>query len=354
MITTALVWQRLHKRVNHIAGGGCDVLAWTWEVGRDRIAAMKMYPLKSVPVLKERIWGGRKLREAFGKDLPAGARIGESWEVADLPEGQSTIANGPFQGRTLGEVVAQHPEEVAGRRDFPTPLPLLVKLLDAQDILSVQVHPDAETCRRMGRGAPKTECWYIIQAEPGAYIYKGLKPGVTKESFARAIEAGTTAELLEKVSVEVGQCHFLPAGTAHSIGAGLLIAEIQTPSDTTYRVFDWNRVDDAGRPRQLHIEEALESIHFDASGDALGVTTVGRLVDSEYFKVDKGHQATNCELLLARGQMKTLLFLSGGGEIVSSESEPVKFGAGDCLIIPAAFDGAATFSRETEYLNVTL
>jgi mannose-6-phosphate isomerase len=206
----------------------------------------------------------------------------------------------------------------------------------------------------MGRGAPKTECWYIIQAEPGAYIYKGVKRGVTKEAFARAIETGTTAELLEKVPVEVGQCHFLPAGTAHSIGAGLLIAEIQTPSDTTYRVFDWNRVDDTGRPRQLHIEEALESIHFDAADEGLGVTTVGRLVDCEYFKVDKGHRAANCELLLAAGQMKTLLFLSGGGQIVSAESEPAEFRAGDCFIIPAAFHGAATFSKETEYLSVTL
>ena len=315
---------------------------------------MKTYPLISVPVFKERIWGGQTLREAFGKDLPAGARIGESWEVADLPQGQSTIANGEFQGRTLASVVAQYPEEIAGRRDFPTPFPLLIKLLDARDILSVQVHPDPATCRRMGRGQPKTECWYIIRAEPGAYIYKGLKQGVTREAFARAIEEGTTAELLAKVPVEAGQCHFLPAGTPHSIGAGLLIAEIQTPSDTTYRVFDWNRVDDAGRPRELHIAEALESIHFDASGDELGVTTVGRLVDCEYFKVDKGHRAAGCELLLSPGRMKTLVFLSGGGVIVSAEAEPVAFKAGDCLIVPAAFSGAATFEKETQYLSVTI
>ncbi|MBN2128135.1 MAG: class I mannose-6-phosphate isomerase [Sedimentisphaerales bacterium] len=315
---------------------------------------METYPFISVPVFKERIWGGQRLREAFGKDLPVGVRIGESWEVADLPQGQSTIANGAFRGRTLASVGAQHPEEIAGRRDFPTPFPLLIKLLDARDILSVQVHPDPATCRRMGRGEPKTECWYIIEAEPGAHIYKGLRQGVTKEAFARAIEAGTTAELLEKVPVEAGQCHFLPAGTAHSIGAGLLIAEIQTPSDTTYRVFDWNRLDDAGRARDLHIEEALESIHFDASGDALGVTTVGRLVDCEYFKVDKGHQAAGCELLLSPGQLKTLVFLSGGGAVVSPEAEPVDFKAGDCLIIPAAFGGAVTFTKETEYLAVTI
>ena len=174
------------------------------------------------------------------------------------------------------------------RRSFP----LLVKFLDAQDVLSVQVHPDAETCRRMGKGDPKTECWYVIQAEPGAVIYKGFKRGVTRERFAKAIQDGTVADLLAAVPVRPGECHFIPAGTVHSLGAGLLIAEVQTPSDTTYRVFDWNRVDDAGKPRPLHIAEALESIHFDVTPDKLPVTTVGRLVDCEYFQVDKGHQAS--------------------------------------------------------------
>jgi mannose-6-phosphate isomerase len=202
------------------------------------MAAMRPYPLKSVPVFKERIWGGQRLREVFCKALPPGAKIGESWEIADLPEGRSVIANGSLAGQKLGEVVERFPREIVGARDFGGPFPLLIKFLDAQDVLSVQVHPDAETCRRMGRGEPKTECWYVIAVDPGAVIYKGLRPGVTRDEFARAVEDGTTAELLEKVPVEVGQCHYLPAGTAHAIGAGLLIAEIQTPSDKTYRVFD--------------------------------------------------------------------------------------------------------------------
>ena len=175
---------------------------------------MEMYPLKSVPVYKHRIWGGRRLADAFGKDLPPEQRIGESWEIADLPEGKSTIANGELQGRTLGEVVGRYTEQVTGSQDFPERFPLLIKLLDAQDVLSVQVHPDAATCRRMGQGDPKTECWYIIDAEPDAVIYKGFKEGVTKEQFARAIEDGRTAELLARVPVQPGECHFLPAGTA--------------------------------------------------------------------------------------------------------------------------------------------
>jgi mannose-6-phosphate isomerase len=141
---------------------------------------MDIYPLKSVPVFKPRIWGGRLLEQVFGKPLPPGEKIGESWEIADLPEGRSRIASGPLAGQTLNEVVSRHALEITGRKDFPARFPLLVKFLDAQEVLSVQVHPDPETCRRMGRGDPKTECWYIIRAEPGAVIYKGFKKPVTK------------------------------------------------------------------------------------------------------------------------------------------------------------------------------
>jgi len=315
---------------------------------------MKAYPWKSVPVFKERIWGGQKLWEVFGKDLPPGKKIGESWEIADLPEGQSTIGNGPLRGQMLGEAVERYREEITGAKSFPTPFPLLIKFLDAQDVLSVQVHPDAETCRRMGKGQPKTECWYIIQAEPGAIIYKGLKRGVTREQFARAIETQEVASLLAAVPVQVGECHYLPAGTVHALSAGLLIAEVQTPSDTTYRVFDWNRVDEHGKPRPLHIAEAMESIHFDSTPDRLPVTTVGRLVDSPYFKVDKGHQCRNCELLLGSGLMRVLILITGGGAILSQEMEPVEVKSGDTLLIPAAFEGAVKFTRDTEYLTVTI
>jgi mannose-6-phosphate isomerase len=316
--------------------------------------AMKPYPLKSVPIFKHRIWGGQKLKEVFGKDLPPDAKIGESWELADLPQDKSLIANGPFQGQTLASLVARYPEQIIGDREPPRPFPLLIKLLDAEDVLSVQVHPDRQTCRRMGRGEPKTECWYIIHAEPGAVIYKGLDKKVTRQQFAQAIEKGTTAELLAEVPVQAGQCHFVPAGTAHAIGPGLLIAEIQTPSDTTYRVFDWNRVDEAGRPRQLHVEEALESIHFDVTADRLPVTTIGRLVDCEYFKLDKGHRLEGGELLLTRGRMRTFIIVSGSGTILSSETDAVDFRAGDCLVVPAAFEGAVSFGQESEYLTVTL
>ena len=315
---------------------------------------MQVYPLKFRPIYKQRIWGGQKLREFFGKDIPKDEKIGESWELADLPEDKSVIANGEFAGQSVGTIIEKYPEEITGDKNFSGAFGLLIKFLDAEEVLSVQVHPDEQTCRRMGKGAPKTECWYIISASDDAIIYKGLKKGVTKEAFAGAIEKGNVAKLLAEVPVRAGECHFLPAGTAHSIGAGLIIAEIQTPSDTTYRVFDWNRFADSGGARPLHIEEALESIHFDSSGDDLSVTTIGRLVDCEYFKIDKGQQAESCEMLLSAGKMKTLIILDGFGAIYQANGIDVDFKGGDCLLVPAAYEGTMQFAENTQYLTVTI
>jgi mannose-6-phosphate isomerase len=314
---------------------------------------MQAYPLKFGPIYKERIWGGKMLREVFGRDTPRGKHIGESWELADLPQDKSKITNGELTSLTLAEAIGKYPEGITGRKQFLLPFPLLIKFLDCGEILSVQVHPDKETCERIGKGDPKTECWYIISAAPGAVIYKGLKNGVTREKFGRAIKEGTVERMLNKVEVKVGECHYLPAGTAHAIGAGLLIAEIQTPSDTTYRVFDWNRVDESGRARPIHIEEALQSIHFDASGDNFSVTTIGRLVDCEFFKIDKGHQKRNCEVLLSPGWMKTVIVLNGFGTI-SGGGSVVDFKAGDTMLVPAVYEGVIRFSAETDYLTVTI
>lgn len=314
---------------------------------------MQIYPLEFEPIFKERIWGGRRLEQLFGKRLPADKPIGESWELADLPGDKSKIANGPLAGKTLDAVIADYGRFVTGYPDYNPPFPLLIKILDACEILSVQVHPDEEAVRRMGKGAPKTECWYIIDAPPGAYIYKGLKPGTTREQFAAAVREGTCEQYLQKISVRPGECHFLPSGTCHAIGPNLVIAEIQQPSDTTYRVFDWNRVDPAtGKGRQLHIEEALESIHFDSSGDNLTVTTVGRLVDAPQFKVDKGHQTAGCEVLLSPGSMKVMIFLSGKGRISRPGSEAAHFAPGRTFLIPARYEGVIRFSEDCEYLTV--
>jgi len=315
---------------------------------------MKPYPLKFRPIYKERIWGGQKLREVFGRDIPDSVKIGESWELADLPEDNSEVINGDLAGKTLREVIEEYGVEVTGKTGFELPFPLLIKILDAEDVLSVQVHPDEEACRRLGKGTPKTESWYIISAEEGAKIYKGLKEGVSREQFAEAIKEGTAAELLKAVEVSKGECHFLPAGTVHAIGKGLLIAEIQTPSDTTYRVFDWNRVDASGKGRTLHIAEAMESINFEQKPNELPVHSGPRLAESEYFTVDKYRAEAGAESGIESGQMRTLIFLSGSGQIGGEGIEAVGFGSGDTVLIPAGFEGKIRFERDCEYLVVTV
>ncbi len=315
---------------------------------------MKMYPLKFEAIFKERIWGGQALKEVFGKDIPADKNIGESWELADLPDDKSVIINGPLAGKNIAEAIEECGAAITGKDDYTPPLPLLIKILDAQARLSVQVHPDEATCARTGKGDPKTECWYIIDAKEGAVIYKGLKTGTTRQEFAAAIENGTCAELLERIEVTPGECHFLPSGTAHAIGEGLLIAEIQQPSDTTYRVFDWNRVGDDGKPRQLHVADALESIHFDPSGDDLSVKLKGRLVDADAFKVDKAAGAADSESVLAGGEMKVFMVISGAGTITGEGVEDVGFARGDTLLIPAQFEGAMAFAADTVYLIATV
>lgn len=288
------------------------------------------------PIFKPRIWGGFTLRTHFGKPTPADIRIGESWELADLPSDKTRIVNGSLAGMTWAEL----PFEV--RRDWFADIgpaksfPLLIKLLDAREVLSVQVHPDRDTCRRMGRGDPKTECWYILAAESDAVIYKGLQSGTTRDQLRQAVQQGTVADLLCRVPVHPGECHFIPAGTCHAIGAGLLIAEIQTPSDTTYRLFDWNRLDETGKPRPLHIEEAMESIHFDQPPDELTVRSKGIVADCEFFCMEIPSFPAGQSVPLGSRNTTVLIGVSGRGIIDNPDGSITSFKAGDTLLIPAS------------------
>jgi mannose-6-phosphate isomerase len=221
-----------------------------------------LYPLTFHPVFKERVWGGRQLATLYGKALPAGAPIGESWEITDRPEGVSVIANGPLAGRDLRWLMEHHRAELLGDA---TPangrFPLLCKLIDAQQDLSLQVHPPAAQAAALG-GEPKTEAWYFADTTPGAQIFVGLKRGVTRAEFERRVRDGAVAECFHRHAVKRGDAMFLPSGRVHALGAGCVIFEIQQNSDTTYRVFDWNRVGLDGQPRALHLEPALASIDF--------------------------------------------------------------------------------------------
>ncbi|MCP4602060.1 MAG: class I mannose-6-phosphate isomerase [Proteobacteria bacterium] len=220
------------------------------------------------PLLKETVWGGRRLEDLMDRNLPEGRPIGESWEIVDLPADQSIVSGGKLNGWNLQNLRIEFEKELLGGVSLlEGRFPLLFKFIDAQKTLSVQVHPGEEACARLGGGArPKTEAWYVIDCEPGAALYVGLCEGVNKNTLKEAIEAGTVEQLLHKLLVKPGDFVFLPAGTIHAIGEGIVLAEVHQASDTTYRVFDWNRVGLDGKPRQLHVSEALESIDFSTFG----------------------------------------------------------------------------------------
>lgn len=326
---------------------------------------MALYALKFRPIFKRRIWGGRRLEHLFGKALPPDEPIGESWELVDLEHDQSVVAEGPAAGRTLHDLLVAGREELAG----PIPLaegrfPLLLKFLDACDDLSVQVHPTEEVAARMGGEVRvKHEAWYVIHADPGAGIYHGLHPGVSRESLREACRSGEVARLLRRVEVRPGQCYYLPSGTVHALGRGVVVAEIQTPSDTTFRLFDWNRIDPAtGRPRELHIEQALECITFDAPAEpqqpptsaASAWLTVTRLAACEAFVVEKIVAAGAVRISVpVRGPMAWMV-LEGRGVLYPPSGPATAFQPGDTLLLPAGIGGTRLQTAgRCQWLEVT-
>ncbi|MEM7347125.1 MAG: type I phosphomannose isomerase catalytic subunit, partial [Chloroflexota bacterium] len=225
-----------------------------------------IYPLLFTPVFRDYIWGGRNLETKFGRTIPPGL-VAESWEISGHPSSPTTVENGPFAGKTLPDLLTLLQEELVGHRAKPMlargKFPLLIKLLDANQPLSVQVHPEDSYAQVHENGElGKTEMWYILHAEPDASLIFGLKPGVTPASFRQAIEAGTLETCLHYLPVKAGDAIFIPAGSVHAIMDGIILAEIQQNSDTTYRVYDWNRVGADGKPRQLHVDRALDVINF--------------------------------------------------------------------------------------------
>ncbi len=243
-------------------------------------------PLHFMPLLRSYIWGGRRLAHRLGKNLPEDGIWAESWEVVDHREGESIVASGTFEGWSLRQLIETHPHEILGRNNPSERFPLLLKYLDCQRVLSVQVHPDDAYGAKMPQpDLGKTEAWYIVEAEPGAVLYAGLKPGIDQDYLRRAIQQGTTEDCLHTLYPRPGDCIFIAAGTPHALGEGLMVAEIQQASDCTFRIFDWNRVDRDGHPRQLHIEQALEVIDYER-GPVEAVTRPTRSADQPTLLVD--------------------------------------------------------------------
>jgi len=307
-------------------------------------------PIVFEPLFMERVWGGRRLESLYGKRLPVGTRIGESWEIVDRPEAQSVVHEGPLRGMTLHELWTQHRESVFGP-DLPDSerFPLLCKVIDAQDRLSVQVHPPANMAPILG-GEAKTEMWYVLDALLESDLYAGLKPGVTRESFERALEEGVVADQIYHLPVRKGDAIFIPSGRVHAIGAGNIIVEVQQNSDTTYRVFDWNRMGVDGRPRDLHVEASLVSINFDDIAPRIAQPTPeGVLVECEFFRVEKIALSEKCR---ADGGDRFAIFTVVEGRVAIGDRE---FGVGSFFLVPPVIayhelcpvDGPATVLRST-------
>ena len=290
------------------------------------------YPLRFEPIYKQYLWGGHRLRTVLGRPLPPDQIYAESWEICDHDADQSVVSNGPWAGKTLHELVAAHAGELlgpAGLRAVETApvrrFPLLLKYLDARVSLSVQVHPDAEAAAKLDPpDLAKTEAWLVVAAEPKSLIYAGLRPGVDRPTLAAAIQNGTCQECLNAFGAQSGDWVFLPAGTVHALGEGILVAEIQQSSDTTFRLFDWNRVGPDGKARPLHIEQGLDATHFDAPEVAPLRCPIGEqdqsvaLVQCDAF-VLRRHVLSTPKTLAADEGFHVLTVLDGAVEL---EGEP--------------------------------
>jgi mannose-6-phosphate isomerase len=308
-------------------------------------------PLRFEPFLRPMVWGGRRLSEDLGKPLPTKTAYGESWEISDHALHRSVIAVGPWAGQSLRHLMEQERRALLGTVAAEYEIfPWLLKFLDACDWLSVQVHPDEQAVSRLWPGeGSKTEAWFVLAAEPGSRIYAGLVPGIDEEKLRAALEAGTVAKCLHHFEPRAGDCVFLPAGTVHAVGGGVLLAEVQQTSDATFRLFDWNRRDAHGKARTLHIEEALacidwsrgpvEPIHTTAfAGAPVGGGLRGQvqqtLVRSPFFHLEYVRESApfTCG---GEGRLQVWLVLAGTGswDLPGRQEEA---GRGQAWLLPAA------------------
>ncbi len=312
---------------------------------------MKLYPMKLTAPCKDYIWGGTRLREEYGKISDAD-RIAESWELSCHKDGESIIFNGDFAGKTLSEFIKENGKDVLGKNcDKFDNFPILIKLIDAKDNLSVQVHPDNDYALRVEGEYGKTEMWYIVDCDPGAELLYGFKGNIVKEEFERRIKDNTLLEVTNSVPVHKGDVFFIEAGTLHAIGKGILIAEIQQNSNTTYRIYDYGRVGADGKPRQLHVEKAVEVTKLtppEYPTKAMGEIeqkdgcSVQLLSKCDYFRVNKVCVWEHCVLEASAKSFNSVLVLDGEGEI-----DGVKLKKGDSCFIPAGY-GEYTFKGKAE------
>jgi mannose-6-phosphate isomerase len=319
-----------------------------------------LYPLTFQPIFMQRVWGGRNIERLYGKALPPEVPIGESWEISDRPDAVSAIANGPLAGKTLRWLMENDAADVLGPERASAKLfPLLVKILDAQDKLSLQVHPPATKAKELG-GEPKTEMWFIADATPSADLFVGLKRGVTPAEFKRNVSDGTVADCFHHIPVKAGDVMFLPSGRVHAIGAGNVVFEIQQNSDTTYRVFDWNRRGLDGQPRATHVEESLASIDFNDFEPSLVKSGYSRnerfavryLVDDPLFRAN-AWQIKRGERFYVSSKLPQIFGIVRGRLTLSGNGVDVALKAGDFCLVPAAVERISVQAEtQVELLHV--
>ena len=298
---------------------------------------------KFTPILKNTIWGGTKI--APFKNIQTSLRkVGESWEISGVPGNETVVSGGPYEGRNLNDLVAEQKEALVGKANydrFGNEFPLLIKFIDARDDLSIQVHPTDEIAHRQGRERGKTEMWYLMPSEPEATLLCGLKKHITPDEYKQMVSEKTIVDAIARYPVHEGDCFFLPAGRIHAIGSGCFLAEIQQTSDVTYRIYDFDRHDDLGRPRELHTELAAESINYDVLPDYQTHYTPAKnqrvqLVECPYFttSVYDLDQPINLDYT-SLDSFVILIGLSGAGIVTEADGTRFVLRAGETILLPA-------------------
>lgn len=298
---------------------------------------------KFTPILKNTIWGGTKI--APFKNIQTSLRkVGESWEISGVPGNETIVSGGPDAGRNLNDLVAEQKEALVGKANyerFGNEFPLLIKFIDARDDLSIQVHPTDEIAHRQGRERGKTEMWYLMPSEPEAKLLCGLKKHITPDEYKRMVSEKTIVDAIARYRVHEGDCFFLPAGRIHAIGSGCFLAEIQQTSDVTYRIYDFDRHDDLGRPRELHTELAAESINYDVLPDYQTHYTPVKnqrvqLVECPYFTTSVYDLDQPIDLdYTALDSFVILIGLSGAGIVTEADGTRFVLRAGETILLPA-------------------
>ncbi|MBI4979796.1 MAG: class I mannose-6-phosphate isomerase [Spirochaetes bacterium] len=323
------------------------------------------YPFKFKPIFKEKIWGGNVLAREFHKPVSPDIKIGESWEVSAVPKDESIVANGDLAGKSLEDLIVEYKDLIVGERVFSLhryEFPLLVKFLDAADKLSVQVHPDNAYAKKYHNSFGKTEIWFILAAKKGAHLIVGLGDGIQKKDLSAAIKEKRITDVLKYIPVKAGDVIYLPAGRVHAILEGIVLAEIQQTSDLTFRLYDWDRVDDDGKPRTLHIDESLAVINFDdheavkleKNFTAEKGCKTAPVITGDFFSIEEIHLSGTRPLYrrstVIKESFEIIIAVNGEGSVLYDKGEET-FVKGESLLLPASM-GEYTVTGNLEFLRV--